>query len=166
MKRVNEVTFSVIECTLNWFGNKTVIVSVMLVSHLWCFHAGVTHPAKTYMSPCNVLLLRHVMAFCPSIRPLNHYSTHTHGGMHWPLLLGGFTSSWGWVILPWHFPQRGKGEQHTSALMSKWLGLDDEAMTREKQTPGPTGTKQECSSDVICNWRIWCNTQLYTINLC
>lgn len=38
-------------------------------------------------------------------------------------------------------------EQHTSALMSKWSGLEDEAMTRETQTPGWSGTKQECSLD-------------------
>lgn len=38
-------------------------------------------------------------------------------------------------------------EQHTSALMSKWLGLEDEAMAQETQTPGWSGTKQECCLD-------------------
>lgn len=31
--------------------------------------------------------------------------------------------------------------------MSKWSGLDDEAMTRETQTPGWSGTEQECCLD-------------------
>lgn len=42
-----------------------------------------------------------------------------------------------------------KGGEGTArpALKSKWMGLDDEATTRETQSPGWSGTKEEFASD-------------------
>ncbi len=89
------------------------------------------------------------MAFC--IRPLSHYSAesqrnavtaplrclHTVLGLDQPLA-GSFSHD---ILLS------VERQQHTSALMSKWMGLEDDAMTQETQTPGWSGTKQECCLD-------------------
>lgn len=40
----------------------------------------------------------------------------------------------------------GKGTTRPS-LKSKWMGLEDEATTRETQSPGWSGTKEEFASD-------------------
>lgn len=89
------------------------------------------------------------MAFC--IRSLSHDSAESQrNALTAPLW-------WLHIVLGLDRPLAGsfshdillsvERQQHTSALMSKWLGLEDEAMTGETQTPGWGGTKQECCQD-------------------